>query len=624
MSKTLTSILTIAAVIAIQAVPGIGQAVGAAIGLSAAAGASIATFAAVAAINLTAAALAKTPRPDTATTAIKTERPPRVSAYGRVKLFGAYTLYQSSNGTAIDVWAFHDGRIDAIEDYYLGDKKVVRLGTGYVQKSSDGAYGNNVIKIGANLGAFPETAHSDVVAALPGIWTTDHRGDGVVSGYMISKAVKAKNFQEVYPSGGPNQTPLALVMRAQLVFDWRDSHQDVTDPATWKWSENAVLHTAHYQLVRNGKTWDRHFAPTLAYWTAAADDCDIVMPLKDGGTEPRYRSCVSHRHAGSGSEHKAVINALLSCFDGWMAPREDGALVVYSGRYYEPTVTIGPDIVTSYSVEDGIEDENALNELGLTYVSSEHDLNVVDTDPWVDEADVLARGEVRADELANQVPSAAQARRLGKRKMRQTMAPKRGTVTTLAAGSVMLSQRFVHLTLAEGLGTDDEFVAYDGPAEITGLSRNLQSGEVSASWIAADPAIDAWDPESEEGNTAPVGDPVDRGTLDDPIISSATAILSADSGGGAPGAYIHLTVTAPDRADLLWAARTRIQGADIWGEREYSDLDPGSSVEIDTEFVPTDAMIEAEVRYQVGDGRYSEWSASAVVDTTVPPSDGGN
>lgn len=641
MSRTLGSILTFAGGAALIAT-GIGAAGGALLlgglgGATSVLGVSTAALltastALTAAGSLFNAIGAPSPKAETTTQALRTERPPRISAYGRLRLFGAYMLYETaSDGAAVDVWAFHDGRIDAIEDWYLGDKKVVRLPNGFVQKGEDGAYGeSNIIQIGANLGAATETAHAAVIAKLPGIWTEDHRGDGIASGYMISAPVKAKNYQATYPSGGPNQTPLALVIRAQPVFDWRDPAQSVADPLTWKWSENVVLHLAHYQLVRNGKSWERHFAPTLAYWTAAANDADIAVPLRDGGSEPRYRSCVSHRHAGDGSEHKSVIASLLGCFDGWMAPRQDGALVVYSGRYYPPTVKIGPDQVTTYTVEDGIDDESTLNQLGVTYVSSAHDFNTVDTDPWTDEDDILARGAVRPDDIANQVPSHAQARRLAKRRMSQVMAPKRGTFTTLAAGKAILSERFIDLLLAEGQGTEHEFIAYDGPAEITGLSRNLQTGAVTASWIAADPNVDAWNPATEEGMPAPIGDRVAREPLDQPSIISATASYSPVgqnpegeddtggpvSGGQSTGARVLIAANGPDRVDLTWFARWRVGASGSWNEREYADADPGPAVSFLTEFVPLATNINVQVAYSVGDGRLSPWSASAVVDTT--------
>lgn len=641
MSKTLGSIITIAGAIVVNVVPGLGQL------------ASAAILAGSAALGSIVSRLDNGGQPaPTQSTAIKTERPPAVSQYGRGKLFGAYICYEtSSGGTAVDVYAFHEGQIDGIEDWYLGDKKVVRGSDGFVQPGEDGAYGTGVIQIGANLGLPIETAHAPVIAKLPGKWTTDHRGDGVVTGYMLSNPVKSKDYQKIYPAGGPDRTPLAIVFRGQLVYDWRDSTQSATDPRTWKWSENSWLHIAHYKLVREavgptrppsdpaywsdiaalyGARWARLFAPSLAFWTAAANDADTAVPLKAGGTEPRYRSCVSHKHAGDGSEHKAVLASLLATCDGWIAARQDGALIARAGRYYPPTVSIGPDQIIGYTVESGVEDENALNQINVSYVSSLHDFNVVETDPWVDEDDILARGAVRSTDFAPQTPSHAQNRRLAKRKMAQTMAPKRGTFTLLSTGAAVLGERFVDALFAEGLGTEDEFVAYDGPIEITQLTRNLRTGVISGTWIAADVNIDAWNPATEEGEPAPVGERVAREPLVAPMIVSATAQYSAvgqtpegeqpvdpTPGQTATGARVLIAATGPDREDLQWSARWRVGTSGSWNEREYADADPGPGVSFLTEFVPLATNINVEVAYQTGDGRLSPWSEPAVVDTSA-------
>lgn len=584
-----------------------------------------APIAAIAALALATLFKPKGPKPEQAERAIKMPVPPRVSAYGRVKLFGAYVLFTTSkDGYAVDVWAFHDGRIDGVERWYLGDKQVTRLPNGFVQKGEDGSYGDsNVIQIGASLGLDTETVHAPVLARLPGIWSDQHRGDGVVTGYMVSQPVKAKNFQATYPSGGPDATPLAIVIRAQCVFDWRDPAQSVADLATWQWSENVALQTVHYLLVRAAKDWDTHFAPTLAYWTAFADDCDVEMPLKAGGTEPRYRSCVSHKHT---DQHKTVIGNLLACCDGFVAPRSDGALMAFSGRFVLPTVSIGPDEIVNWSEDEGVVDEDAINEIAVSYLSDRHDFNTVDTTAWQDEDAIAAAGEVKSTTLENQVPSHAQARRLAKRLLSKTMALYRGSVTTTRAGRIVRGQRFIDLHIEEA-----GEVFFSGPAEITRLSRNLSTGGVTFTWIAADPNVDAWNPETEEGDPAPIGNVVASEPLDQPSIISATASYSpvgqnpeGEDETGEPvdgttstGARVLIAADGPDRVDLTWFARWRVGTSGSWNEREYADADPGPAVSFLTEFVPLSTEINVQVAYSVGDGRLSPWSESAVVGTTT-------
>lgn len=551
------------------------------------------------------------PKPKATVEALKSPTPPRVSAYGRVRLWWAWILYETaSDGWAVDVGVFHDGRLDAIETYYIGDKPVTVLSGGWIQKGPAGEWGNNdSVRVGARLGLPTETAFAEVIAKLPSIWTSAHRGDGCATGFMLSKNVKAANYQTIYATGGPNNATLSIVARAQRVFDWRDPTQNAADPATWKWSENAVLHTVHYEMVRMNRSWSRHFLPTIAYATAAANDADIAMALKGGGTEPRYRSCVAHQHTDA---HKDVLAHLLGCFDGWIAPRADGALVIRSGRYYAPTVTIGPDEILSYSLQEGVDEEAAINVIKLTYISALHDFSSVDTDDWTDEDDIAARGKVLSTTLENQVPSHSQGRRLGKREMSRINAAQRGTTTVNADGMRdILGERYIRQQIVEA-GTRFQ----DAPVEITKLTRNLQTGGGTYEWVLADPNVDAWNAATEEGEPAPVGDRIAREPLAAPTITSITPAYGDNTAYGVPGVKLTIVAAGPTTDDLVWYVRTRVADTGVaWLEQRYPDVDPGASVTLQTDFLPL-AEIEAQVAYSTGDGRISPWGEfGGTVDT---------
>jgi hypothetical protein len=637
-------------------------------------------FAAAAALALAVLYKPKGPKPEQQEHSIKSPIPPRVGAFGRVRLYGAYILYVTNeDGYAVDVWAFHDGRVDAIERIYLGDKQVKLNGSGFVIGQDDGEFGsgNDTIKIGTRLGLDTETAFSEVISRLPGIWTANHRGDGVVTGCAISKPVKAKNYNDVYPTGGPDANEMSLVVRARRLFDWRDPSQDINDPATWKWSENAALATAYYYLHHNNKDWDTHFAPTLPFWTAFADDCDIQMAVHNGagvfvndasssshsfqltsvegltpgktvtlaayginktvqsvsgntvtltsslgdsyragtvlrwiggGTEARYRVALAYKYT---DQHKVTIGNLLAACDGMVTPRGDGALVPWSGRYVEPDPAdaIGPAQIISWTMDDGIVDEDQINVVALTYLSSDHNFTTVDTTAWRDEESIDDLGE-KTTSLENAIPSHAQARRLAKRLVDKAMAPYRGTLILNPDGRKLLGKRFFPLDITEA-GTS----FYTGPAEIVRIKRT-QTG-VQLDWVRANPNVDNWNAATEEGEPAPVGARPAAVPLDIPTIDSAVFDYSQDSSSGSTGARVLITAAGPDRDDLTWFARWRVTSDPIWNEQTYSDTDPGAAVELLTGFVPTGAEIEVQVAYQVGDGRVSDWSASTIVSTAT-------
>lgn len=603
MGKTFGRILAIGAAIAVNFIPGVGQFLSATLGSALAAGVTTA----VTAYGLQSAAGLlglgpSAPKPDTTVQAIKTPRPPRVSAYGISRLYFAYALYETAgNGTAVDVGAVHDGKMNALVQYYLNDDPVTLTGT-TVNTGADNRYQDGAINLYLTDGSAVGTAFSAIVALMPGVWTTDHRGDGVVMLAQTAKPVKSKKYLETYPNQVP--TP-SIVAQWQLCPD--PYADDPTDEAGWTWTENPFRQLMHYMMVREGVDFATKMGPTIEYWQAAADVCDEARALKAGGSEARYRSWVSHKHTDN---HASVKASILETCDGWIAPRADGAFVVYAGKYIEPTVSIGPAHITSFEWSGvGVDDDAAVNEIIPSYISADHDYNTVETDAWRDEGDISARGAVLSEGIEPQVPSWGQARALAKRIMARKNAPYRGSVTTNIAGRIVRGHRYINLDLIDA-GT----TFYSGPAEITAVTRNMATGGVTFEWVSADPNVDAWNPATEEGEPAAKGDRVAPEPLEAPIIDGITV--------GDDGAA--LDVTGPDRPDLTWYVHWRVVGASSWGpDQEYPDIDDSSAVQLVIGGLPAGSEVEFEVAYQVGDGRVSPFSAPASIDLDEIEYDGG-
>lgn len=544
----------------------------------------------------------KIPRPDVTETAIKSPTPPRTRLYGRRRIHPNYALYETAqDGTAADAYAFLDSRADAIEGYYMNDDIVTLTGS-VVDAGADGRYKDGAINLYVNMGLDTETAFTALTTLLPTIWTSNHRGDGVVTGALTAKAVKDKDFLETYPNGVPVPS---IIFRGLRCYDWRDDGQDIDDEDTWTWTENGVLHTAHFMMTQErlnepeplpiDEWFAQRIAPQLSYWTAAADDCETTVALKDGGTEPRYRSCVAY---AASSDFKGIRGELMSTYDGWIGTAGDGSYIIYSGRYYTPTVSLGADEIVSYAYRYGIADEDAYDEFVVSYVSEAHDWNTVETDRWI-----IREGD-RSDAFSPQTPSYSQNRRLAKRKAFRIMAEVRGTATTNVGGRIARGQRFINLTLAD----DDGFTVYSGPVEILGLTRNYDTGGVTFDWVATSAAIDEWNPATEQGDPAANGDRVELTGLEQPEIDAVTIV---------DGPRLSIDATGPDREDLTWFVRTRVTGTTEWGtDLEYSDAAPGAAVTLLTDIVPqTD--LDVQVSYAVGDGRHSPYSVEATTNAAV-------
>lgn len=551
-------------------------------------------------------------KPEQTETAIKTERPPRVKGYGTTRRYGASLLYESARGHTVDVWAFHDGRAAAITRTYLNDNQVTVSGN-TVATLPDKSYQSGHVKLGYSLGRPVETAFSPVTALIPA-WDASHRGDGVVLGYVIKEPEKEKYFLETYPQG--DSVTLSLVGNWTTVYDPRDASQNPYNEATWKWSDNAVLCFLHYLMVERGKDWNRVMAPKLPIILAAINDADTPMALSRGGTEKRYRTALSYKAT---EEPANVVGSLLAAFDGWYVFDERGELIVYSGRVYTPTVSIGPSEIVSFRHQAGVADEDYVNEIAVPYVSDLHDYSEVDAEPWRDEDDISERGRVATAELGAVVPSFTQGRRLAKRKMARTNASDRGTITTNWSGRTVMGQRYINLDVTEAGAT-----FYRGVAEITSVERDPNTGGYTFDWVAADRNVDAWNPVTEDGEGAPVGNRYAPAPLIVPTVSSAQVITATATGDGTftgTGARIQINVPSDGSPGLTWYARWRVGDTGVWNEQEYPDEDAGPNVSLLTGFVPLDGTIQIEVEYRNAGGQLSGWSAPFEVDAAGSPAD---
>lgn len=618
MSRTLGSIITTLGSAALIAT-GVGAAAGLALfGTTAGitvAGASLGTLllasSALTAVGTLVGGGPRAPKPQAGETQQKQEIPPRLRWCGIRRSFGALMLYDTApDGSAIDVIAFKDGRANAVVQAFLADDPVTIIG-GAVQQGADGRYGTGTVGVGFNLGLPTETAFSAIVAKLPGIWTTDHRGDGIFSGYLIKTPVKDKNFLETYPQGDNFQ--LSVAAEGDLLFDPRDPAQDVEDESTWVYSDNPVLYLLWYLVTQRNVSYERKIEPVLSYWIDAADYCDDVAPLKDGGAEKRYRCCVMF---DSTAEPAGVINEILATFDGWLCPDALGRLIIYPGRYSEPTVTISPDMIVEYRHQANVEIEDVVNELVVSYISDQHQWSEVTCDPWRDDDSISDLGVINSRPFAPQTPSHVQNRRLAKIEMARNNASDRGTVTTNYDGRIAIGQRFVNLPLVEAGVT-----LFTGPVEIKTMKKNLQTGGVTFDWVKVEASRYSFNPATEEGDPAPVGERVAPEPLATPTIISAYADFSdigesgGVGGGTVTGVRINITADGPIRDDLTWYTRWRVDTG-AWSERENTDADPGPGVSLVTDYVPYGATVTVEVAYSVGDGRTSPWSDPEDVDTS--------
>jgi hypothetical protein len=605
-----------------------------AVGLSAEATAAIATIASTAttlfltvapSILLQVALAPKIPPPGAVQTPIKQGTPGRRSGYGRVRLSGPYMCFEAKGKFSYDVCAIHQGRIDAIEQFWLDDDEVEVDGYDGVL-SPDGkkyAYGagggaDARVKFHHRLGLPTETAYADIVTALNPLWTSNHRGDGTASIALVCQQSKPKYQQEDFPRGVPAPSVTA---RLAPIYDPRENGTESQgDPDNWHWTDNPALEILDYLTNGDlgfpgsdrggmGLPFARHILPAMDDWIEAANTCDDLISLDAGGSEKRYRSGGLYDHAATPAE---ILGQLLTTCDGWLGIRPDGAFTLKVGKYSPPTVTLTDDHVVGYSFKHFTADEEAVNELAPTYTDPSSKFNTVDAGSWRDEADIAARGKIRSQTMPLPwVQSRTQGRRLAKRQMARYSAELRGTIKTILYGLKALGERYLRLRIAENISLRDLVV------EVGGLELDLVNAGLTIDWVAVDPdTIDAWTPAAEEGDVTAPADRPDATSLDAPTTLAAAAIVALNA--QQSGAQLTITGTTPGAIgdDVEWLGRYRRAGDTNWTEINFTDAGDGTG-NLVSPVIPGSGDMEVQTAYRTAGG-ISTWSSTETVAVDVP------
>ncbi len=437
-------------------------------------------------VGLNAVARAQIPEPEAGKLARRQSRPQRAYMVGGpVRISGAYMLRETIGNKLGVVLALAEERsVGAPSAVYLNDDLVTVNGSGFVQGQENGRFGTgDLIQIKTRTGLPTETAYSELFETFGAYWNAAHRGDGLSSLMMLAQ----HRSKESFPKHFPNGEPIPSVVDAKVCYDWRDPTQSRENPATWKGSANPIVWLVFVRWHRLGMSWARCIAPNLAYLTAQANLCDVEQ---DG--EPRYQVFGWYF---ADTEPDTYLQPLLASCDGWMTINGRGHLVIKAGQYEPPTFTLTGEHIEGYTWRAFQPDEEAVNELIVSYVSPAHNYSEIEADPWRDEADIAAVGPKTDGLSLKWVHSPTQARRLAKRKMSRLTAKRRGQIRTGIYGLNGLGQRYIRVQNPELASMADVVL------EVMNIEMDILSAQVVFDVILADPDIDGWNPVTEGGVT---------------------------------------------------------------------------------------------------------------------------
>lgn len=531
------------------------------------------------------------PKPEDVQQQVRQPTAPRVRHYGRVKTSGTWAFAETKSGGFYKVLALGQGPFDAIEEYWIDDKKIDLLPDGTPVPPSmyrNGTTGSSLLRLEARLGNPVETPYAELTSKFPQ-WTAAHRGDGVASLLACQYPVGDEYYLTLFSNG--INTNYRVVARASKI----------KNPVTGviAWSDNAASVIRDYMTHRDGmRLPESLFTTPLAQagWVTSYHRAAEGIAIAAGGAEPRYRLWGSYQL----NERPAdVLGRMLSCCDGRLVPTPDGGLTLDIGAWGEPSVIIGADAITGFSdVGRGRDVMTTANTIRATFLDPGQDYQATDADPWADEDDVAERGEEAKDVQFNMAPSHSQARRLMKLEWFRANPSWVGTFNTNLMGLAAFGERFVRIQYPL-FGINSVFEVLDFKF-ILGEGGLLQGATIQVQSMPQ--AAYQWDP-TQEG-TAPFSDHTD---VDDDLPVP-----------DAPEVIIHGNLTAelsfPPTGNLLLNYLVR------WKKTADTEWRVAGPLENDAESYETPPLsaatqYEFQMAVRTQKGRIGTYSASTIITT---------
>lgn len=535
---------------------------------------------------------------------------------GRNRLGGAFMLWEAKGKRLFSVQALCGHRSKSTNRFWLHDDEVELGPDGTILP---GTNYDNEVQIWTRLGLVPETPYSGIVDFLgaEGAWTNNHRGDGQTSIAMICTSVKQDKQQKRFPYGAPQ---LSVEVDGALCWDFRDPLQNPGDPTTWQWTRNAAVIMAWHQCFNEfGHKRDYHRAilPVIDMWQEEADVCDELVALKGGGFERRYEC---NGFDTTENDPKAATNAILSSCDGWICERGDGALLFIVGKFREKYVTTLTDgDIAGRNIKYDVLFEDECNRLIPKFNYPEIGYATSDTDFFEDTAAQLTAGRVLAQDANYQwVQQWRQARRLGKRDWLRLQEKVTGQINVRLSGINSVYSRWVRIQAPNMLPKLTGKIVENRKSVLS-----LLQGGFTMEITKHPDNIDAWNPATDEGQMPPVPKKVESDAIPIPVISS----VQVKPRGGS--VYLRVVLVDPEDESLYPVVRYRVADDGTgspgnWVEQRFPNPSPtGGFINLSTNVVPTDALLDIQVAYITSDGDYGEWSVTANITAVLDPTKPG-
>ena len=289
---------------------------------------------------LSAAARALAPKPPGAPDLVRELQlpdslPPKRFVYGQARIYGSPT-WRVKGGILYGVLILNSRPSEAVTGLYL-DKRECTLTGDLYDFAGSGATASaapfaGYVKVWVGLG--DQTAAPDEIVAEAGeFFDATDAGEGLTVMWLRLDVGPNDSRATRWP-----RTPPEVEVEGQWsqVWDPREGAQDADDPATWTFSANQALCLLDALRQNPIRTYPLNQLLQDSF-TDAADIADEAVPLKAGGTEPRYR--VNGALIFNGAE---ILDQVTPLFDAGAAEpvRVGGRLGIAPGAWSAPIATI--------------------------------------------------------------------------------------------------------------------------------------------------------------------------------------------------------------------------------------------------------------------------------------------
>lgn len=190
-----------------------------------------------------------------------------------------------------------------------------------------------MVRVRHHLGQPGQVADADLIATLPGEWSSTDRGDGLCWSW-----VELNLLEPEFQSGPPQVT---VTLRGKKLYDPRlDSTQPggsgpqrFDNPATHTWSANNALATADFLSAQYGKRARKEHViwPSVM---ASANACDT--PATYGSTTQALYTC--HGAFSTAQDPDATLEALCQSMAGFATL--NGGWYLQAGAYTAPVMVL--------------------------------------------------------------------------------------------------------------------------------------------------------------------------------------------------------------------------------------------------------------------------------------------